>query len=287
MFLPYTVDVPMKRLPWANWALIVVTIAVTVSAWCGAFSDEPPIRSWGDLLRGLRETKDEKIQEAFASLRKRMREPPPLSLQPKRFSPELLVTSMFAHAGIIHLVLNMVFLFAFGNAVNAKLGHGTFLGVYFLAGIFGGLAWILFGDGRPALGASGAIMGILGVFLMLFPKNDVVVWATFAYRYAGTVYIPAAALIGSYLLSDLVGVLLVSRGGVAYLCHLGGALTGIAVATILIATGRVQPTRYEENLLQTLGIKKKPLQFEEAYWEERDRMWEERKKRGRHRGQSE
>jgi membrane associated rhomboid family serine protease len=278
MFVPYSVDVPMQRLPWANWALVAVTILISVLAWCGAFSDEPPIQSIGELLRGLERGKDGQVHQALKSLKKHLEEPPPLSLRPDMFSGGQLVTSLFVHAGLIHLLVNMAFLFAFGNAVNAKLGHMLFLGCYFLAGIVSGLAWILVGDGRPALGASGAIMGIVGLFVVLFPKNDVLVFATFAYRYAGTIYIPAWTLILTYLVSDLLGAIFLSHGGVAYLCHVFGAWLGIGLGVVFVVRGWVKPTRYEENLLQALGFSKKPLQFEEAYWEERERMWNEKKR---------
>ena len=91
--------------------------------------------------------------------------------QPGNFKISQLVGSLFLHAGWMHLLGNMFFLWLFGNAVNAKLGHWQFLALYFLAGIFAGGIYLIFGPAIPVLGASGAIMGVMGAFFMLLPAK--------------------------------------------------------------------------------------------------------------------
>lgn len=278
MFLTYGVDVPMIRLPWVNWGLIVITLTVSVAAGCGMLS-EPASGPTIEELAGKDPAENvDKLRQAVEAFRKKQTAPLPLALRPDHFETVQLVSSLVVHGGILHLFINMVFLFAFGNAVNAKLGHLLFLGCYMAAGIFSGLAWLLLGDGRPLVGASGAIMGIMGVFLVLYPKNDVKVWAAFAYSYAGTFTIPAYFLILGYLIGDLLGALGMQHGGVAYVCHVAGAWLGIAIGLILVGKRWVRPERYEETLLQALGFHKKPPKFEDVYWEEREQAWEAKKR---------
>src|SRR5205823_6429966 len=146
------VDVPMARVPVANWVLIGVTSLVTIAVW---------------------------VHEARTADRDDQEPEYPLALKPADFSPTQLVTYQFVHADILHLAGNMMFLFVFGNAVNAKLGHWQFVVIYLLLGVLAGAAFIPFAGGLPVLGASGAIMGIVGVFLVLFPRNDVQVFYWF------------------------------------------------------------------------------------------------------------
>src|SRR5215468_1620795 len=107
----------------------------------------------------------EKIAKVMESLEK---EPVhPCAVDPKHPRFTTLFTSLFAHDGLGHLLGNMLFLFVFGNAVNAKLGHVQFLICYFLIGMLEGVVWMLLGPG-PAIGSSGAIMGIVGMFLVFY-----------------------------------------------------------------------------------------------------------------------
>jgi membrane associated rhomboid family serine protease len=155
--IPLTVDVPMKRLPCANWLLIAATVWISLAV--------PYAHRERDAL----------IPE-LPSLEKLS----PLVLQRAHFRPYQLVTHLFQHAGLVHLIGNTVFLFVFGNAVNAKLGQLGFLAAYLLLGVLAGLAWLVGGQGDAALGASGAIMGVCGMSLVLYPLNMVkVFWDDF------------------------------------------------------------------------------------------------------------
>lgn len=217
MILPYQVDVPMERLPIANWLLIGFTCLCFLMM---VFADVP--LSVGDL--GV--------------------------WQP--------IVCLFIHGGLGHLLGNMLFLFVFGNSVNAKLGHVWFLAAYLLLGVVEGTVWLLFGPGVPAIGASGAIMGIVGMFLVLFPRNDVRVFYLLALAGVGVIYISSGWLVLFYMGCDLLGLVVIgNRGGVAYLCHLVGACSGIILAGVLLAAGWIRSTAYEENLLQVLGWQEK------------------------------
>src|SRR5215207_6421198 len=144
--IPLTLDVPMKRVPWANWALLLATVVVSLAV---PYAEH----QHGGLTPGG------SVRQQYS----------PLVLQRDRFAPYQLVTALFQHADLIHLFGNMLFLFVFGNAVNAKLGHAGFLAAYLGIGVLEGLAWLAVGAGSAVLGASGAIMGICGMFLVLYP----------------------------------------------------------------------------------------------------------------------
>jgi membrane associated rhomboid family serine protease len=169
MLIPYSVDVPMIRYPFANWVLMAVIALVSIGAWIA------PCRSSGQ----LRLVEDE---QGVVQIVGDMQEPtPPLALKPQAFAVWQLVTHIFAHGDIFHLAGNLVFLFVFGNAIDAKLGHLWFSLSFLFFGISAGLAWLIFGNGLPMIGSSGAIMGVTGVFLILYPRNDVVFFSGFGH----------------------------------------------------------------------------------------------------------
>jgi membrane associated rhomboid family serine protease len=236
--IAYSVDVPMARLPVANWMLIAVTCLVSIAAWCGfGLRPEPSTGAIHDFVRPA-------VERASRI---------PGALDPARFSVYQLITSLLVHGDVVHLLGNMYFLFCFGNAVNAKLGHALFLACYFLIGAFEGCVWLLLGTGQPVVGASGAIMGVVGIFVLLFPRNNLdVFWFEFPF-FLFTFSLSAGWVVLFYFLSDLIGSIYGVGGGIAYVCHLAGALGGVAVGALLIVTGLAKPPPYEENLFQVLG----------------------------------
>ena len=183
---------------------------------------------------------------------------PPLSLRRgDAFSIKQLATHLFVHGDPLHLLGNMIFLFVFGNAVTAKLGQFWFLLCYLCLGILAGLAWLALGQGPAALGASGAIMGLVGLFLIFFPRNDVQVFYWFLYIRPGTFCISSAWVIMFYVVGDLFGTIFDSSGGVAYIAHLAGTAAGVAMGIGLLKLGLVESADDEQNLLQVLGWHKK------------------------------
>lgn len=241
MLLPYHVDVPMKRVPWANWALITLTVLISFIDWQELASRNVPTINW-----------DELEPENISSLNL---EPQISSLALHRgdFNPSQLFTSILVHGDFLHLLGNMIFLFVFGNAVNARLGHILFILCYFLLGMLAALAWLVTASGFAVLGASGAIMGIVGIFLVLFPRNDIQVFYWLFWRAMGAVRISAGWVILFYLVMDFIG-LMTKDAGIAYISHLVGGFAGIGVCICFFLSGWLKPTYEEENLLQVLGF---------------------------------
>jgi membrane associated rhomboid family serine protease len=245
-----TVDVPMKRLPIANWLLIAVTVIVSFVG----FSYKPPIPPLPS------DTTDPKQVEKFMQeVEKRKEYITPLALHPKQFHVWQLITHMFVHADLFHLAGNMIFLFCFGNAVDAKLGHLAFLGSYFVTGLLGALVMLPLSGGLPMLGASGAISGIVGIFLVLYPLNEIALWdLDYLWLSGGEPWrLSSYWFILFHFVFDLYGTVFMSKAGIAYACHLTGEIVGAAVTAILVYRGIIQPDRGEITLLHALGFFKK------------------------------
>lgn len=154
-----------------------------------------------------------------------------------------ILTAMFMHGGWAHLLGNMLYLWIFGDNVEDAMGHGRYLLFYLLCGLIATFAHILSEPQSliPSLGASGAIAGVLGAYLVLYPTRRVKVLM----GYVGIVEMPAVIVIGFWLVLQLIsgfGSIAVtdeSSGGVAYWAHIGGAIAGL----ILVGLFRKKRTR--------------------------------------------
>jgi membrane associated rhomboid family serine protease len=144
------------------------------------------------------------------------------------------VTSMFLHAGILHLAGNMLFLFVFGGNVEDALGHNKYLSFYLVAGIAGGLTqtYLSLAAGppdiyAPSVGASGAISGVMAAYLVFFPKTRIV-------SYVGYFIVPIRAFwfVGFWFLLQLLFFVGGVNTGVAYGAHIGGFVIGLVIAVI-------------------------------------------------------
>jgi membrane associated rhomboid family serine protease len=150
-----------------------------------------------------------------------------------------ILTAMFMHAGWLHILGNMVFLWAFGPAIEDAMGRFRYLMFYLMGGVLAMLAQVAGspGSGIPCLGASGAIAAVMGAFIMLYPRDRIrtVVWILIFIR---VTYIPAVLLIGIWFLIQLLSVVgsvaTVQTGGVAYLAHVGGFIFGVATARLWV-----------------------------------------------------
>jgi membrane associated rhomboid family serine protease len=157
-------------------------------------------------------------------------------LQPTPGSVYLtLLTSMFMHGGIAHIFGNMLFLWIFGDNLEDRMGHVRYLIFYLVCGVLASLAHVfstvLFGQNPlvPSLGASGAISGVLGGYVLLFPTRQVRV---ILFRFLTTV--PAYVALGIWFLFQLVSGLGMlgggtEAGGVAYAAHIGGFIAGLVL----------------------------------------------------------
>jgi len=236
IFVPYKVDVPMARWPIANFILIGFTFLFSIAM----FS---PLNQWAESQQ-LNQIGLDTAYPAIVDY---------VLLQPHNFHISQLVGNLFIHEGVLHLVGNMMFLFVFGNAVNAKLGHAKFIAIYLVVGIVESTLWVLVGPGVPCLGASGAIMGIVGAFLLLYPLNDVSIAYWIFFMFMGVKEFSAMWVIAFYFAFDVWGLVSSGNSGVAYLAHVVGFLTGAAITSAFLKYNVVEMDHGEKSLLQHWG----------------------------------
>ncbi len=230
MLIPLKVDVPMDRRPWANYALVAIIIAVSLIC----FDDVELFCR----LAGADQTHLSLVNPMVST------EELPL--------PVLAVTSSLLHSGWLHLLGNMWFLWVLGNAVNYKLGQLGYLGLYLVAALAGGMGHYAF-DGSPVVGASGAVNGVIGAFLVFFPRNDMLVFWIIWIR-PGVNRLSSGWIILLWLVWDVLLLSLGFGGNTALWAHVGGFAIGFAIAAVLAVTGWVRPTPDEQTLLEVLGI---------------------------------
>lgn len=151
-----------------------------------------------------------------------------------------LITAQFLHGGWVHLIGNMIYLWIFGDNVEDELGHSRFLLLYLLSGVLGNVLQVLFSlDARiPAIGASGAVAGILGAYLLLYPRARVF-FAIPLFFWFEVVSIPAVIALGFWFITQFFNGLAslafatVQVGGVAWWAHVGGFLSGMLLGRVL------------------------------------------------------
>ena len=152
-----------------------------------------------------------------------------------------IVISMFLHGGLLHIGSNMLYLWIFGDNIEDRLGHGRYLIFYLACGFLATLAHAIFSPGSrvPAIGASGAIAGVLGAYLLLFPHARVLTLIPIFF-FITLRELPAVILLGLWFVLQLfsgVGSLGVTDaqdlGGVAYFAHIGGFVAGLVLIGVL------------------------------------------------------
>ena len=148
-------------------------------------------------------------------------------------------TSMFMHAGWLHLIGNMLYLWIFGDNVEDRFGHAKFLIFYLLCGIAAIFAQLFFSadSSIPNVGASGAISGVLGAYLLLYPQGRIRVFMG-----RGIMHAPALMVIGLWILLQVfsgIGSLQTTgqQGGVAYMAHIGGFVAGLGLTFLFRGRG--------------------------------------------------
>lgn len=141
-------------------------------------------------------------------------------------------SSMFLHGGLLHLGGNMLYLWIFGDNIEDRLGHIRFLVFYLLAGVAAAYAQAISSPDSltPMIGASGAVSGVLGAYILLFPHARVHTLLFFGFFWT-VVRVPAVVIIGFWIILQLVNGMIskgiVSQGGVAWFAHIGGFLFGL------------------------------------------------------------
>ena len=146
-------------------------------------------------------------------------------------------TSMFLHGGWMHIIGNMWFLFIFGDNVEDRLGHGHYLAFYLLSGLAAAVVQLLssVSSSVPTIGASGAISGVLGAYLVMFPRAKVVTLIPIFFFF-DIIDIPAFLFIGFWFLMQFVSGLqtlgIGTSGGIAWWAHVGGFVAGILMVPV-------------------------------------------------------
>lgn len=214
MLIPYQVDVPMSRWPIMNFALIGVISLFSLMVMFGG--DGQSVRDM--VLDG--------------------------------WAPKGLFGHMLLHADFIHLFGNMLFLWVFGNAVCAKITNIAYLPLFLFFGLVAAGSHLTI-DGDPAIGASGAINGVVGMYLLLYPLNNVSCIWLFG-LYSRSFSFSGMWLILLWLIFDLWGAT-TGSGGVAYWAHLGGFAAGACIGAVLLSTRMVVPTDSEQSLFDVIA----------------------------------
>jgi len=177
------------------------------------------------------------------------------ALIPDRLALTSFVTSMFLHAGWLHIIGNMWFLWVFGSHIETALGSAKYLIFYLLSGLAAAIAQFVINLGSPipTVGASGAIAGVMGAFFLLYPRSRIDT-LIFIVIFVTRIQVPAAFMLLYWFALQLLGGLTsfgqlfqeggVAHGGVAYFAHVGGFLAGIAMVGWFRKTGHTRHMNY-------------------------------------------
>jgi membrane associated rhomboid family serine protease len=224
--LPLKDDLPTSLVPWVT----VLLIAANVGIFLRLLLLPPPVR--------------EEAVLALALVPHDLTHPGPGGAALLGHGVMTLFTSMFVHGGVLHLLGNMLYLWIFGNNVEDLMGHARFLVFYLIAGLAGAGLQIAVGpEARvPMIGASGAIAGILGAYLVLFPTARVSTLIILVF-YVRIMEVPALIVLGVWLLIQLLNAGSMGPGGVAWFAHLGGFLAGL-ILVALFRRRRVRQSLY-------------------------------------------
>jgi membrane associated rhomboid family serine protease len=214
LLFPYRVDVPMARWPVANFIILAFTIIVSLAALGGSLSygTVEAMVFDGSSISGL-------------------------------------LGHLVLHADWLHLAGNMLFLWVFGNAVCAKAGNFFYVVAYVALGVIAGGMHMLI-DGAPVIGASGAINGIVGMFLVWYPTNTISCGYLILLR-PGSFSCSSIWMILLWLVFDIIGVAL-GGGGVAYWAHLAGFGAGFGLAWLLTVANITESASHERSLVDMM-----------------------------------
>lgn len=228
--IPLRDENPSKTIPIINVSLIIINIYVFIYQYF-LFAGGPElfILQWGSIPYEF---------SHFVDVESPARIPVPLTI----------FTAMFMHGGWLHLLGNMVFLWIFGDNVEDKLGHLRYLIFYFICGLIASFSHIFTNihSQVPAIGASGAISGVMGAYIYLFPRariKTLVIWFVFIQ----IIHIPAVVMIGYWIVLQIFSAWMelgsVEGGGTAWFAHIGGFLGGLILILLMRNRMRTSPRR--------------------------------------------
>jgi membrane associated rhomboid family serine protease len=218
--IPYKDDNPTRRPPVVTLAIIALNVLVFIMELAGNM--QAMAFNYGAIPRAM------------------------LTLQSNQpISPVLTVfTAMFLHGGFLHIGGNMLYFWIFGNNIEDKLGHGRFLVFYLLSGVVAAYCNALVDPTStvPMIGASGAIAGILGAYILLFPRAQVYTVIILIF-FIQIVRLPSLIVIGFWIIIQVINGLMASgvtgqHAGVAWFAHIGGFLFGLGMIKVFLKTRR-------------------------------------------------
>jgi membrane associated rhomboid family serine protease len=285
LIIPWQVDVPQDRYPFMNWLIIAGIIAAFIFETNSIMNREGQLeevkaryadKSVEDVAKDFN-VNDKELQRLRKSVDKsigKIEEDLPLKIKPDEIKNTIIKRNLieeyfvygqirpymlsglqlkglfgyiWLHGGILHLLGNLLFLWTFGNAVCAKIGNIRYAPVYIGLGVIAGISHLIFAGGS-VIGASGAINGIVGIFLVFFPQNEITCYWIF-FPYIRQFSLSSYWMILFWFAFDILGAFM-GGGGVAHFAHLGGFFAGAALAIVMLKTRMVvMEPRYEKSLL--------------------------------------
>ncbi|MBE7559911.1 rhomboid family intramembrane serine protease [bacterium] len=203
-FFPFATTAPVWRRPWLVLAIFLACLAAYLASWSG--------ESWHWMTEHL-------------------------VLSPANFSLQRSLASTFLHAGIVHFLGNMMYLYIFGAAVETRLGWWRFAALYFASGLAGDVLYALLASESArhvgTIGASGCVSGVLGAYAVFYWHTEVrFYWWVWLFREvrSGTSDISALFVMAVYFLAQLWSLFSASGSGVNYAAHVGGFVIGVGLA---------------------------------------------------------
>jgi membrane associated rhomboid family serine protease len=201
MILPIRTDSPLRGRPWMNWALLLVTLGLGAAEACTEQFRAP---TW---INHFQLSGRVPVLGTFFSY-------------------------AFIHANWVHLLENLLALYIFGNNVNDRLGHVGYLAFYLAGAVFAGIGFVIADtSGLPVIGASGAVMAVMGAYLALYPRSNITILSVLFF--VGTFEVPSMYLIIIFFGLDLIGNLTGSVS-VAHMAHISGMLFGFGMGMGLL-----------------------------------------------------
>ena len=238
MFIPVG-DTPNPRnfTPWVNWALIAANVAIYFLITLpfssrGVNLNDPLLQEYVNFIAPSLRTMAQ-LRQVLANISSYDLVVYAYGYKPG--APELgdLFSSLFLHGNFWHLAGNMLFLWIYGDNAEHRLGRVGYLLSYLLSGVVASLFFGMFAVGSmtPLVGASGAISGVLGLYFVLFPRNQVKVFIALFPIFFNVILLPARWVLGIFLIFDnILPFLISSQSPVAYGAHIGGFMAGLAIA---------------------------------------------------------
>ena len=208
--IPYRDDNPINIIPVSTILIISLNLLVFIMQLFSGEDSRSVVYSYGAIPQNVTGFKSNQPIPAYLTI----------------------LTSMFMHGGVFHIAWNMLYFWIFGNNIEERLGHLRFILFYLFCGVVAAMSHILLSPDSnvPMIGASGAVSGMLGAYILLFPMAQVRTIVLLGF-YITVVRVPALIVIGFWAIIQVVSGLLsqgnAAQGGIAFFAHVGGFVAGL------------------------------------------------------------